>query len=94
MGLAYDEFELTESAYRHGYDDSHVAEMLRGRHLVVRSRRGRMVGYEILGRSAVGQYLLAVGRVVEFSGVKILRVFHLDRMSDSEKRRFRRIIGL
>jgi hypothetical protein len=93
MGLGYEEFELTESAYRHGYDDADVAAMLLGRHLILRSRRGRLAGYEILGRNAVGQYLLAAGRVIEPSGVKVLRIFHLNRMSESEKRRFRRIIG-
>lgn len=93
MGLGYDEFELTESAYRHGYDDADVAEMLRRRHLVVRSRRGQLAGYEILGRNDAGAYLLAAARVVESSGVKVLRVFHLNRMSESEKRRFRRITG-
>ena len=93
MGLGYDEFELTESAYRHGYDDADIAEMLRRRHLIVRSRRGRIAGYEILGRNAAGEYLLAAARVIELTGVKVLRVFHLNRMSESEKRRFRRIIG-
>ena len=93
MGLAYDEIELTESAYRHGYDDADVAEMLRRRHLIVRSRRGRLVGYEILGRNSAGEYLLAAARVIESAGTNVLRVFHLNRMSHSEKRRFRRIIG-
>ena len=93
MGLGYDEFELTESAYRHGYDDADVAEMLRRRHLVVRSRRGRFAGYEILGRNSAGEYLLAAGRVIESFDVKVLRIFHLNRMNESEKRRFRRIIG-
>jgi hypothetical protein len=93
MGFAYDEFELTESAYRHGYDDADVADILRRRHLVVRSRRGRLTGYEILGRNAAGAYLLAAGRVVKSAGVNVLRVFHLNRMSESEKRRFRRITG-
>jgi hypothetical protein len=93
MGLGYDEFELTESAYRHGYDDADVAEMLRRRHLIVRSRRGRLNGYEILGRNAAGEYLLAAARVIESTGVKVLRVFHLNRISETEKRRFRRIIG-
>ena len=93
MPLAYDEFELTESAYRHGYDDADVADMLRGRHLVVRSRRGKLAGYEVLGRNHAGAYLLAAGRVIESAGMKVLRVFHLNRMSDAEKRRFRRIIG-
>lgn len=86
MGLGYEEFELTESAYRHGYDDADVAEMLRRRHWIVQSRRGRLAGYEILGRNGAG-------RVVESLGVRVLRIFHLNRMSESEKRRFRRIIG-
>lgn len=51
MGLAYDEFELTECAYKHGFDDADVAEMLRRRHLIVQSRRGKLAGYEILGRN-------------------------------------------
>jgi hypothetical protein len=46
MGLAYDEFELTESAYRHGYDDADVADMLRQKHLIVRNPRGRLTGYD------------------------------------------------
>jgi hypothetical protein len=66
--------------------------MLRQRHLVIRSRRGRLAGYEILGRNAAGEYLLAAARVIESAGVKVLRVFHLARMSESEKRRFRRIV--
>jgi hypothetical protein len=94
MGLGYDEFELTESAYRHGYDDADFAEMLRQRHIVIRSRRGRLAGYEILGRNAAGEYLLAAGRVVELFDMKVLRVFHLNRMSKAEERRFRRMVGL
>ena len=93
MGLAYDEFELTESAYKHGYDDADFAEMLRGQHFVIRSRRGKMSGYEILGRNSAGEYLLAAARVVEYTGLKLLRVFHLNRMSGAEIRRFRRMTG-
>jgi len=74
MGLGYDEFELTESAYRHGFDDADLAEMLRGKHLVVSSRRGRIHGYEILGRNRNGDYLLAAARVVESMGVKVLSI--------------------
>jgi hypothetical protein len=47
--LAYDEFDLTESAYRHGCGDEDFAEMLRNRHLILRNLRGRLVGYVILG---------------------------------------------
>ena len=90
MPARYDEFELTDSAYRHGYNDEDVAEMLRGTHLVIRNRRGRLVGYEILGRNRAGSYLLAAGRVVESGGAKVLRVFHVNRMSGAEGRRCQR----
>jgi len=32
-------------------------------------------------------------RVVKYSGTSVLRVFHLNRMSEAEKRRFRRMTG-
>ncbi len=90
MAIRYEEFELTDSAYGHGYNDEDVAEMLRGPHLVIRNRRGRMVGYEIFGRTRAGAYLLAAARVVESRGVSVFRVFHVDRMTDAERRRFQR----
>ena len=93
MGFAYDEFELTESAYRHGYDDADFAGMLRGRHLVIRNRRGRFLGYEIFGRNSTGHYLPAAGRVVESMGDRVFRVFHLNRMSEPDRRRFQRMTG-
>ena len=85
---AYDEFELTESAYRHGFGDEDFAEILRGPHLVIRSRRGRLVGYEIFGRNNSGVHLLAAGRVIQSDRWKVFRVFHVDRMTDAERRRF------
>ena len=87
---SYDEFELTDSAYRHGFHDEDFAEMLRGRHLVIRNRRGRMMGYEVFGRNHGGVYLLAAGRVVESHGQTIFRVFHLGRMNAADRRRFKR----
>ena len=72
----YDEIILTDSAYRHGYCDEDVAEMLRGRALIIRSRRGSTVGYEVFGRNAAGDYLLAAARVIEWTDeTKVLRVF-------------------
>ena len=90
MGLRYDEIELTESAYRHGYEDEDVAEMLRTPHLIVVNRRGRLQGYEIFGRNSAGAYLLLAGRVVEYQGVPVFRVFHIGRMTDTERKRFQR----
>jgi hypothetical protein len=92
MRPSYDEFELTESALRHGYDEEDFAEMLRGRHLVSRSRRGRLWGYEVLGRNLAGEYLLAAGRAVESGGTMVFRVFHLNRMTIAERRRFIRLV--
>lgn len=92
MTIHYHEFQLTLSAYRHGFHDEDFAEMLRGKHLVIRNRRGRQVGYEIFGRNAAGAYLLAACRVVKSSGQKVLRVFHLARMSDADRRRYERCV--
>ena len=86
----YDEFELTDSAYRHGYDDEDVAEMLRGALVVIRNRHGRLLGYEVFGRNRGGAYLVAAGRVVTSSqGTTVFRVFHVYRMTDTKRRRFR-----
>jgi len=91
--MRYDEFELTDSAYRHGFNDEDFAEMLRRRHLLLRSRRGKWVGYEIFGRNRKGEYLLAAGRIVQSTGVTRFRVFHLNRMSPAERRRFQREVN-
>jgi hypothetical protein len=90
MGLRYDEIELTDSAYRHGYDDEDVAEVLRGPHLVILSRRGKLQGYEVFGRNDEGEYLLLAGRVVEYEGIGVFRVFHVNRMTDAERTRYQR----
>jgi hypothetical protein len=88
--FAYDEFELTESAYRHGHNDEDVAELLRGTHFVITSRRGRRVGYEIFGRNRAGDYLLVAGRVPRSGGRRILVVFHINRMTRAARRRLER----
>ena len=93
VGLGYEEIELTESAYRHGYDDEDVAQMLRGRRLIILNRRGRLQGYEIFGRNAEGEYLLAAGRVVEYQGVQVFRVFYVSRMTETERKRFQRQVS-
>ena len=88
----FEEFELTESAYRHGFDDEDFGEMLRGPHIFIRSRRGKRAGYEILGLGGGGVYLLAAARVVQGEEKKRLRVFHVNLMTAAEKRRFRRMV--
>ena len=90
MGLRCDELELTDSAYRHGYEDEDVAEMLRGPHLVILNRRGRLQGYEVFGRNSSAEYLLLAGRVVEYQDASAFRVFHIGRMTEAEGKRFQR----
>jgi len=87
---AYDEIFLSPSAYRHGFDDDDVAEVLSGPRMIVRNRRGRSYGYEILGRNAAGAYLLLAARVLESQGRSVLRVYHADRMTADEIRRYRK----
>ena len=60
---------------------------------MIRNRRGRRVGYEIFGRNRGGDYLLAAGRIVESRGTKVFRVFHVNRMTDAERKRFQRQLG-
>jgi hypothetical protein len=86
----FDEFELTESALRHGFDEIDVADMLRRPKLVIRSRRRAIGVYEIFGRNREGAYLLAVGRLIEYNGVKVLLIFHINRMTDAERGRYLR----
>ncbi len=93
MKLPYPEFELTDSAYRHGFADEDFAQMLRERHLIIRNRRGKLIGYEIFGQNGGGTYLVAAGRGVQSERSTIFRVFHLNRMTDAERRRFRRWVG-
>src|SRR5262245_61897882 len=62
--------------------------LLTGRYVKIRSQRGLADVYELLGRGAAGEYVHVAYRVLDDGG---LRVFHLRRMSDHERRRFRRM---
>jgi len=89
---AFDEFYLTDSARRHGFDEQDVAEVFRGRALMIHSRRGQVDTYEIFGRNAAGAYLLVAARVVESDDKRTWRVFHVNRMTAAERRRYLRSI--
>ena len=76
------------SAFHHGYAAEDFFEVVAGRPLKIRSQRGFDDVYELLGRNLAGDYLHIVYRVFADSR---LRVFHMNRMTDAQKRRFRRI---
>ncbi len=76
------------SAFHHGYDVEDFYELLAGRPMKIRSQRGIDDVYELLGRNLAGDYLHIVYRVLADGR---LRVFHINRMTDRQKRRSRSI---
>lgn len=78
---------FTSSAFRHGYTRQDFYELFAGHYLKVRSQRGLDHVYELLGRNLSGDYLHVVYRVLRDRG---LRVFHINRMTESQKKRYQR----
>ena len=75
---------FVESAFRHGYYEEDLYEVLESRPLKVRSRRGLKSVYELYGRNHVGDYLHIAYRQEPDRTV----VFHIRRMTESERRLF------
>ncbi len=82
------EVTFTPSAFRHGFSEADFYELLTGRYLKICSQQGLPHVYELLGRNLAGDYLHVVYRVRE-SGRMV--VFHMRRMTDRERRRYRRL---
>jgi hypothetical protein len=81
------EVHFVASAFRHGYKEQDFYELLAGRYLKIRSQRGLDDVYELLGRNLGGQFLHIVYRRLADGR---LRVFHISRMTDKQKRRYQR----
>ena len=79
---------FAHSAFRHGYAEQDFYELLAGRYLKIRSQRGFDDVYELLGRNLSGDYLHIVYRVLPAGR---LRVFHISRMTENQKRRYQRL---
>jgi hypothetical protein len=78
---------FTSSAFRHGYTKQDFYELLAAEYLKIRSQRGLDEVYELLGRNLSGAYLHVVYRVLPD---RLLRVFHMNGMSEAQKKRYRR----
>ena len=76
------------SAFHHGYREEDFYEVLAGRYLKIRSQRGVEDVYELLGRNLGGDYLHIIYRVQPDGR---FRVFHINRMTEKQRRRYRRI---
>lgn len=77
---------FVETAFRHGYGEDDFYEVLESEPLKLRSRRGMAGVYEIYGRNSVGDYLHIAYRK---EGERYT-VFHMRRMTEREKRFYRR----
>ena len=78
---------FTDSAFRHNYTKQDFYELLAGEYLKIRSQRGLDEVYELLGRNLSGAYLHVVYRVLPD---RRLRVFHMNGMTEAQRRRYRR----
>jgi hypothetical protein len=81
------EVVFASSAFRHGYTKQDFYELLAAEYLKIRSQRGFDEVYELLGRNLSGAYLHVVYRVLPDHR---LRVFHMNGMKETQKKRYRR----
>ena len=81
------EVVFASSAFHHGYTEEDFYEVLAGRYLKIRSQRGLQDVYELLGRNLAGDYLHIIYRVLPGGQ---FRVFHMSRMTETQRRRYRR----
>ena len=88
MRVRVAEVIFTESAFRHGYEEEDVFELLHGRYARIRSQRGFPDVYELFGRNAAGDYLHVIYRDLPDGRWS---VFHIMRMTEAHKRRYKRI---
>ena len=82
------------SAFRHGFSPDDYREVLQNRNMVLRSRRGVPNVYEILGRNDAGEYIHIVTRRRLQPGERLVVVFHMSRMNEADRRRYRQGTGL
>ncbi len=78
---------FSASAFRHGYVEQDFYELLATKYSKIKSQRGIDDVYELLGRNLSGAYLHVIYRVLPD---RRLRVFHINRMTEAQKNRYRR----
>ena len=75
-----------EAAFKHGYKESDYSAVCSSPSLRIRSRRGYRNVYEIFGRNDAGDYLHVLVRIGLIEGDKVVMVFHINKMSDADRR--------
>ncbi len=79
---------FADSAFQHGYTEDDFYEVIVSRPLKIRSQRGLDAVFELLGQNMAGDYLHIVYQILLDGTV---RVFHINRMTAAQKRRYQRI---
>ena len=77
---------FTESAFKHGYEESDFYELLESGPLKVRSKRGLTGIFELYGRNFAGDYVHVAYRK---EGERYT-VFHMRRMTERERQMYRK----
>ena len=82
--------EFADTAFRDGFQEEDFIELLSGRYIKLRSQRGITDVFELLGHNLSGDYIHIIYRVLPKENA--LRVFHMNQMTESQKRRFKQMV--
>jgi hypothetical protein len=80
--------EFADTAFRHEFHEEDFFELLSGRYIKLRSQRGIVNVFELLGQNSAGDYIHAIYRVLPKENC--LRVFHMNQMTENQKTSFKR----
>jgi hypothetical protein len=82
--------EFADSAFRHRIHEEDFFELLSGKYIKLKSQRGIANIFELLGQNLAGDYIHVIYRIVPKEN--LLRVFHMNRMTERQKQRFQKLI--
>jgi len=82
--------DFADTAFRHGFHEEDFFELLSGRYIKLKSQRGIVDIFELLGQNLAGDYLHIIYRILKKENR--LRIFHRNRMTEKQKQRFKRLI--
>jgi hypothetical protein len=84
------EVEFADSAFRHKFHEEDFFELLSGKYIKLKSQRGISDVFELLGQNLAGDNIHVIYRIVPKEN--LLRVFHMTRMTERQKKRFQKWI--
>jgi hypothetical protein len=82
--------EFADSAFRHEFHEEDFFELLSGKYIKLKSQPGFSDVFELLGQNLAGDHIYIIYRIVPKE--KLIRVFHMNRMTERQKKRFQKLI--